>query len=1648
MSNRKKTLVLLLLVIFLIPMSGSMGEAVNLDPGYIAGEVSFPGFSTKSISMTAVGGGYSSQKSTFGSSNYQMTVEGGDWDYSVSTSCGLNGGNNSSVSVYFNKRSFPVAPGETVTNDYVYNSGTIRFQVNITGDPTTSSRASSSRAKKITAPEEKTDTYSSGTSYTAARSYSWEIPVVPNQQIELSANIYVQGLTGGRFYSFSKTAGSPYTVAPRDVAPGEMVVVPLNIHFEAPAPYDEEDDDYEPPPPPVFNTGFIEADVNLLGLPSFNFVRHTVSNGNITTNPGAHLYQLSFVGSEYLASVGSPYTFFDESVDSSLKWPLQDSSNLLSSNRVTVYPDMTSNINFEREGGFLTGKINLSGPVKNEDLKSITFRLSGVGRLYDPVTRTYSYRENYDGSAILRRDATAYNAKRTSERDYKLFLTTGDWEISNATFSKQHSSPTRTSGLTFVDYNMRYDGQTYFGTPIHIDPGTNVKDIDYCFGSAILRFRDRSGGLLSDPYVRGKGIHKTNGVVDLDITTTYSNSYAKLVENPELELFGPPADYTLTTIQVKTEDGTTITFPDMNLNLACNTIKKFDIPGPTLNMTSPQGETITNAQSLPVSGRALSDLPVESVTVNGLTATLNPVIGGSPNEVGFNLDLPLIEGDNTITATATDVSGAQATDQLIVFVDRWLPTVSILTPEIQDRFLSTDDSISLHVQAADRGYGYALEVYLDGTLIHSANGAADALAPVSLSYEGVIGSLSGGEHHITATVTDKAGNSATTGTTFVIYWAQDSNPPALNGLNDQVAEAVSVSGTAVSFDVTAASTCSTDPTPPVLPSPVLTPQRNSISTLLSISKAFEWSAIRGIDSDPVQYQVQVSKKLDFTTVDYSSPWQSETFWTHTLPRGTWYWRVTARDSVHTDVRSIPAAGNGFSILFDGTLATVKHGIMHYSVRTGGGYVYQDIYVWAGPWEGDVDRSFLMFDSSAIGAGATVTSAKLYMDYRNSDYLYKDSVTNVYESTWIFPGDQTTFNNLGALLDSQLISVSRPFGLVPFNIRPDYINKTGITKFALAAANENLNQDDSDPGYARATSYLEVTYVLPGLANWPAPVLTPQENASTNVENVNRTFEWGEMTAADGDAVQYLVEISKASDFSTVYFSSSWQTGTTWTHSLPAGTWYWRVTARDAVHNSLISDTAASGFVISTASAAEEVAVTCTPQSGSVFSLGSTTVTCTARDACDRVAVGDFSIAVQDTVPPVLVVPDGVIVEATAPLSIIDIGQATATDIFPVTIANDAPAEYYVGTTPVAWTATDANGNEVSGVQSVTVMDTTAPLVVPPADLTVELTGDGAQIDIGDATATDALGVISITSDAPAVFPVGFTLVTWTATDAAGNIGTAVQTITITENTPPSLEGLVDQILEATSPSGVIAEFNVTATDLVDPAPVLTCSEVSGSTFPLGETTVTCTATDATGNSATGSFTVTVRDTTPPELTVPEEITVLLNTSASSQAVQDLLNGATAVDLVDPEVTITATTPENLNIVGINEVAFTAVDDFGNQTTGSTKIRVVYGCGGFLPPVVLEKPFKRGSTIPVKLELCDAYGNPVTSAVVKLLLEPGSSDGPIEPRSTNNADDGNLFRVTGKKYMYNLYTKNLSPDTYQLRAVLDDGTMRTVPLTLK
>src|SRR5262249_6367258 len=62
-------------------------------------------------------------------------------------------------------------------------------------------------------------------------------------------------------------------------------------------------------------------------------------------------------------------------------------------------------------------------------------------------------------------------------------------------------------------------------------------------------------------------------------------------------------------------------------------------------------------------------------------------------------------------------------------------------------------------------------------------------------------------------------------------------------------------------------------------------------------------------------------------------------------------------------------------------------------------------------------------------------------------------------------------------------------------------------------------------------------------------------------------------------------------------------------------------------------------------------------------------------------------------------------------------------------------------------------------------------------------------------------------------------------------------------------------VDATSPTGAAVTYTATVTDNEDPNPTIACTPTSGSTFPIGDTTVTCTGTDASGNVATGSFVV-------------------------------------------------------------------------------------------------------------------------------------------------------------------------------------------------
>ncbi|MGH8598709.1 MAG: HYR domain-containing protein [Gammaproteobacteria bacterium] len=158
-----------------------------------------------------------------------------------------------------------------------------------------------------------------------------------------------------------------------------------------------------------------------------------------------------------------------------------------------------------------------------------------------------------------------------------------------------------------------------------------------------------------------------------------------------------------------------------------------------------------------------------------------------------------------------------------------------------------------------------------------------------------------------------------------------------------------------------------------------------------------------------------------------------------------------------------------------------------------------------------------------------------------------------------------------------------------------------------------------------------------------------------------------------------------------------------------------------------------------------------------------------------------------------------------------------------------------------------------------------------------------------------------------------------------------------DTTPPALNLPANMTAEATSPSGAAVTYAATATDNVDPNPTVSCAPASGSTFAIGATSVNCTATDASGNSASGSFVVTVQDTTPPVLTVPANIT----TPATSPAGAVVSYSVSAVDIADPNPTINCAPASGSTFpIGTTAVACSATDQSGNSASAGFQVDVV------------------------------------------------------------------------------------------------------------
>jgi len=276
-----------------------------------------------------------------------------------------------------------------------------------------------------------------------------------------------------------------------------------------------------------------------------------------------------------------------------------------------------------------------------------------------------------------------------------------------------------------------------------------------------------------------------------------------------------------------------------------------------------------------------------------------------------------------------------------------------------------------------------------------------------------------------------------------------------------------------------------------------------------------------------------------------------------------------------------------------------------------------------------------------------------------------------------------------------------------------------------------------------------------------------------------------------------------------------------------------------------------------------------------------TRTWVATDNCGNTDTKSQVITVQDTQSPVLA---GVPANATVECSAVPApATPTATDNCDASVAIAFNEVRTDGTCPDSytltrtWTATDNCGNTDTGVQVITVEDTTDPVLAGvPGDVTVEC---DAIPTAASPTATDncdasvAISYSEVRTDGTCADSYTLTR-TWVATDNCGNTDTEVQIITVEDTTDPVLAGI---------PANITVECNAiptaaspTATDNCDASVAISYSEVRADGICEDSYTLTrtWTATDNCGNTDTEVQVITVEDTTDPVLAgVPANATV-------------------------------------------------------------------------------------------------------------------------------------------------------------------------------
>ena len=267
--------------------------------------------------------------------------------------------------------------------------------------------------------------------------------------------------------------------------------------------------------------------------------------------------------------------------------------------------------------------------------------------------------------------------------------------------------------------------------------------------------------------------------------------------------------------------------------------------------------------------------------------------------------------------------------------------------------------------------------------------------------------------------------------------------------------------------------------------------------------------------------------------------------------------------------------------------------------------------------------------------------------------------------------------------------------------------------------------------------------------------------------------------------------------------------------------------------------------------------------GTSFPFGTTLVTYKATDPSNNTITCSFNVNVKDTTAPVISnCPTDITIEATSScLAMVSWTPPTTTDNCSATISGDHSlgTSFPFGKTLVTYTATDPTGNKSTCTFNVNVKDTTSPVIGGcPSDIVMSIAECESTVTWGAPTVTDNCHASIQSSHQPAsVFPLGTTVVTYTATDDAGNKTTCTFNVTLKNTQAPVISGCPDNITVHAYDESVSVTWTAPQATPLCGNLLTQLNYQPGESFNVGVTEVTYEFEDGTKNKTQCSFNVTV-----------------------------------------------------------------------------------------------------------------------------------------------------------------------------------------------